>query len=409
MFVWVYLVIPNASVDASLTVKLLSVAYPLFDILVWAMLVRLLLTGVRVVSVQFLLIGALGLLVSDILYGLNQFYGVWSNGSFIDVGWICFYSFWGAAALHPSMKSLDKPVSKPVATDMRPLYALAATALVAPVLLMVETLRGNAETVGIALAIFSAILFILVILRMATLVKALSQGEAEIDMEKKKNEAFSIVSHQLKTPVSVVTQLLGMMLDGYAGKINGRQRKLIQESYLVNQRMLRIVEDLLNVGQVDSGSLKLHKSPSNIVKIVREVIGEQKPKLADRNQKIKVECDYRQIIANIDTERIKMVLENMLDNAIKYSPYGKEIFIDLRKHKKYVTVTVKDQGVGIDQSDLEKLFQKFSRIENPLSAEVGGTGLGLYWAKKIVDEHGGSIKVKSKPDRGSTFIINLPI
>lgn len=103
-----------------------------------------------------------------------------------------------------------------------------------------------------------------------------------------------------------------------------------------------------------------------------------------------------------------MVLENILDNASKYSPPGKKLEVKLSKSKKSLAISVKDNGVGIIKQDRHKLFNKFSRSDNPLSITVGGTGLGLYWAKKIVDLHSGSIIVKSKPNHGSTFTITLP-
>ncbi len=104
-----------------------------------------------------------------------------------------------------------------------------------------------------------------------------------------------------------------------------------------------------------------------------------------------------------------MVLDNLLDNASKYSPKGKTITISLRQSKERVTVAVKDNGVGISKKDQEKLFQKFIRINNPLSVAAGGTGLGLYWSKKIVELHGGTLEVTSKAKQGSTFTISLPI
>jgi signal transduction histidine kinase len=409
MLLWVYLIIPSASADASLTVKTLSISYPVFDILVWAMLVRLLLTGIRIRAIQFLAVGAVGLIISDIVYAFNQFYGVWNNGSFIDVGWICFYSFWGAAALHPSMKSLDKPFSKDPKVYVAPLFLLAATALLAPMLLIIEFFRGNIRRDVVSIAIFSAILFVLVILRMAILVRAITRQEAEITLERQKNEAFSLVSHQLKTPVTAVKQLLALLLEGYVGKVSTSQREILVKAYGDNQRLLRIVEDLLNVGQIDSGSLILNKSEVDVVALIKEILREEIPQLERHKQKIKFKHATTKLQASIDSDRLSMVLENIIDNASKYSANGKVIEITLIKMSRSFKISVQDQGVGINQHDLGRLFRKFSRLDNPLSKEVGGTGLGLYWAKKIIDQHGGSIKVKSKPEQGSTFIISLPL
>jgi signal transduction histidine kinase len=373
------------------------------------MLVRLLLTGLRIRAIQFLAIGASGLIFSDIFYAINQFYGVWYNGTFIDVGWICFYTFWGAAALHPSMRRLDKAEIKNPHVRPTFLIPLAGTALIAPALLLIEYLRGDVNRVAVSISVFSAILFILVILRMVILVRAISNRDADISLEKKKNEAFSLVSHQLKTPVTAVKQLIDLVLEGYVGEITTPQRDILTKAYSDNLRLLRIVEDLLNVGQLDSGKLRLHKIKVDVVGIIKDILDEVAPQLKQGDQKLNFLRPRGKLVANVDADRLKMVLENLIDNASKYSTEGKLIEVKLTKMKRTFKISIKDQGVGINQIDLERLFQKFSRIENPLSNEVGGTGLGLYWAKKIIDLHGGKIKVNSKSGKGTTFIISLPL
>ncbi|MET0779439.1 MAG: ATP-binding protein, partial [Candidatus Saccharimonadales bacterium] len=105
---------------------------------------------------------------------------------------------------------------------------------------------------------------------------------------------------------------------------------------------------------------------------------------------------------------MRMVVENIVDNASKYTPDGKRIAINIKASQTHAAIRISDQGVGIKAEDLPYLFQKFSRIPNPLSNSVEGTGLGLYWAKKIVDLHGGTIKVNSQPGEGTTFVIHIP-
>jgi signal transduction histidine kinase len=110
----------------------------------------------------------------------------------------------------------------------------------------------------------------------------------------------------------------------------------------------------------------------------------------------------------VDPNRLRMVLENIIDNAMNYSLPNKTIKVAVRSSAETVKISVQDQGVGIDKNDFPKLFQKFSRIPNPLSVEVGGSGLGLYWAHKIVLLHNGTIEVKSTIGHGSTFTVILP-
>jgi signal transduction histidine kinase len=109
-----------------------------------------------------------------------------------------------------------------------------------------------------------------------------------------------------------------------------------------------------------------------------------------------------------DKEYIRMALSNILDNASKYTPEGKAIRVTVKEKKGYVCIAITDEGVGIAEDDMDKLFRKFSRIDNPLSVQVGGTGLGLYWSKEIIELHGGSIDVESKLNKGTTFTVKLP-
>jgi signal transduction histidine kinase len=115
------------------------------------------------------------------------------------------------------------------------------------------------------------------------------------------------------------------------------------------------------------------------------------------------------LTANIDAAQIHMAIGNIIDNAIKYTADGKQITVSLRGLATTVELKITDQGVGIAKPDQDKLFQKFSRIPNPRSILVGGTGLGLYWTKRIIQLHGGTITVSSQPDKGTTFTIRLPI
>jgi signal transduction histidine kinase len=114
-------------------------------------------------------------------------------------------------------------------------------------------------------------------------------------------------------------------------------------------------------------------------------------------------------MARVDIDRIRMVLDNIVDNAGKYTPSGKYIQVQVGHDGGIATIAVKDQGVGMARDEVNRIFDKFARLENPLSDSVEGSGLGLYWAKKIIDLHNGSISVRSKPGKGTTFTIKLPV
>jgi two-component system cell cycle sensor histidine kinase PleC len=224
-----------------------------------------------------------------------------------------------------------------------------------------------------------------------------------------KDEFISLASHQLRTPATAVKQYTGMLTHGYAGKISKDQRTMLNIVYENNERQLKIIEDLLRVAKVDDGKVRLKKSSCDVVEQVETVIQQQAILFKSREQRVILHKPRQQIKAFIDPKLIHMVLENLLDNAGKYSAGGGQVMIDIKQDDSYTTIAIKDDGVGIRKSDHSKLFKKFSRIDNPLSASVTGTGLGLYWAKKILDLHEGSIEVASTIKDGSTFKIKLPI
>jgi two-component system phosphate regulon sensor histidine kinase PhoR len=183
---------------------------------------------------------------------------------------------------------------------------------------------------------------------------------------------------------------------------------MVQAAYENNDRQLQIINDLLRVAQVDAGNVVLKKEKVDLSRLITEILRAQAPVLAARSQTVHFAPGKRKFVADIDKERVRMALENIVDNASKYSPTGKKLEVALSKNENDLAVAVKDSGVGIAKKDLPRLFKKFSRVDNPLSVAAGGSGLGLYWAKKIIDLHHGSISVTSNPNQGSTFTITLP-
>ncbi|MDB5161236.1 MAG: multi-sensor signal transduction histidine kinase [Candidatus Saccharibacteria bacterium] len=228
------------------------------------------------------------------------------------------------------------------------------------------------------------------------------------ELNKLKNEFIAVASHQLRTPATGVKQYLGLLLEGYADALTPSQTLFLEKADESNNRQLRIIDDLLQVARIDSESFKLHMSTLEIKKIIEKVVEDLQDKLKSRNQKIVYQLPDKPIPVRGDSERLRMVFENLIDNASNYSPSGTTITIKLRPSKNSAVIEIKDEGVGINRQDFPKLFQKFSRVPNPLSVEVGGTGLGLYWALKIATLHGGGIKVQSRIDKGSTFTVSLP-
>lgn len=235
-----------------------------------------------------------------------------------------------------------------------------------------------------------------------------AQRSELVALNKAKDEFISLASHQLRTPATGVKQFIGMVLEGYAGDISPEARTFLEKAYESNDRQIAIINDLLQVAQIDAGKVSLHIQPTNINDIIQSVIQEQQSKFDERRQTIHYSPAKRPLNALADPERLRMVLDNLIDNASKYTPEGKSITIAASGKNDTVVITVQDEGVGIDPIDHDKIFLKFTRLDNPLSNHVGGSGLGLYWVRKIIALHGGTVTVNSTVGEGATFTVSLP-
>jgi len=223
-----------------------------------------------------------------------------------------------------------------------------------------------------------------------------------------KEEFISLASHQLRTPATVVKQYVGMLQMGYAGQLTKNQLNMLGVAYKANEHQLEIIEDLLRVSKVDAGKIHLDKSYCNVSEQIDKVIEGQSILFNNRQQIIDFNKPKTSVMALMDPKLLLMVFENILDNAGKYSKNGTKITINIYQDKHNTVVTIEDEGVGIKKADLKKLFNKFIRIDNPLSTSVKGTGLGLYWVKKVLELHGGTIDVTSKINVGTVFKITIP-
>lgn len=236
----------------------------------------------------------------------------------------------------------------------------------------------------------------------------LTKQQADLlELNAAKDEFIRLASHQLRTPATGVKMYIGMLIDGYADPPTASQMAMLDQAYKSNDRQLHVIDDLLKVATIDAGKVLLNKTTCNITTLVTDVTAELHHSLAARQQKLVIHSPKKAIHTSVDKRYIRMVVENLLDNASKYSPDNTTITITLTQ-RDYVEIAVADQGVGIAKKNQPLLFQKFSRVHNERSILASGTGLGLYWAKKIVELHGGTIALDSKLHHGSTFTIRLP-
>lgn len=227
-------------------------------------------------------------------------------------------------------------------------------------------------------------------------------------VDKLKSEFVSIAAHQLRTPLSSTKWVLKMVLDQDAGPINDEQAGLLAKGYKSNERVINLVNDLLNVTRMEEGKFGFNLEKLDIGEILDNVIEKIKEDLKKKEIKFNWLRPSGLPLLNIDKEKMIMALENVIDNALHYTPQNGTIGIDVSCNNKIITLKIKDNGVGIPESEKERLFTKFYRGINVVKLETEGNGLGLYITKNIIKTHGGSIRVESEEGRGTEVIIELP-
>lgn len=229
-------------------------------------------------------------------------------------------------------------------------------------------------------------------------------------LDESKTEFLSLASHQLRTPLSAIKGYLSMILEGDYGKLHPETEMAIRSVYESNERLIKIVDDLLNVARIEAGKLEYNPVPANLEELIKSVIAEMKLIAERKNLKLKYSSGKIPKFS-FDPNRIREVITNLIDNAIKYTEKGEiNVKTELLSSKKEVKVEVKDTGIGISPEKMSSLFQWFSRGKGAYRLETGGFGLGLYIAKKIIEKAGGKIWAESEgKGKGSTFIFTLPI
>ncbi len=232
-------------------------------------------------------------------------------------------------------------------------------------------------------------------------------------LDKVKSEFVSLASHQLRTPASGVKARLSLLINGYAGKLSKEQLGHLNQIYETNEREIRVINDLLNVAIIESGHMKLDKKETDIAALINGVVAELQELLSSRHQTLEFQKPKKAVMSMVDPDKLRMVVDNLLSNASKFTNDGDKISISVyQSDNNEMVMTFSDTGVGIDPRDIDKLFQKFSQADNHMDSskrKSGSVGLGLFLVKNIVELHGGTISVSSEPGKGTTFTIKLPL
>lgn len=229
-------------------------------------------------------------------------------------------------------------------------------------------------------------------------------------VDRMKSEFVTLAAHQLRTPTSAVKWALKTLLEGDLGALNKKQKEIIEEAYVTNDRSIKLVNDLLDVAQIEEGKYLSKITLSNIEDIIQSVVDSYSKSIKEKKLKVELKKSKEELSrVMLDVAKMRTAIRNIFDNAVRYTLPGGKISIILKGGEKEIEIQIQDTGLGIPLYQQEKVFTKFFRSVNIMRVDTEGTGLGLYIAKNVIEAHGGRIWFKSEEGKGSTFYFTVPI
>lgn len=215
----------------------------------------------------------------------------------------------------------------------------------------------------------------------------------------------SVTSHELKTPITAIKAMSELMVSYDLGE--SERKEMLNGIYRQAERLELLILEILDASHIDTGRVPLELQPVHVGHLVRDVLHELEAQVEGREVIINIPDPLPLVIA--DEGKLRQVIVNLLTNAIKYSPGGAPVMVEASPASDMLRIAVRDQGIGIKESDMARLFKKFQRIADPSTRKVPGTGLGLYIVKGLIELQGGRIDVTSEYGVGSTFAFTMPV
>lgn len=241
-------------------------------------------------------------------------------------------------------------------------------------------------------------------------VKVLHDVTREKELDEIKSDFISVAAHQLRTPLAALKWFFKIMQDGDAGRVTKRQQELLEQAYQRNNEVIEIVNNLLDISEIEEGRFPYEFEKGDIEEIVQLVM--QSAHVEGERRHIQVEFNKESDKLphiSMDKQKIRMALQNLVDNAIKYSAEGTTVTVTAGVKNNRLLISVADNGIGIAQHEQKQIFSKFFRGHNAKEWATTGSGLGLYIVKNVVQKHRGQIWFESKQDHGTTFYLSFPI
>jgi two-component system, sensor histidine kinase and response regulator len=247
----------------------------------------------------------------------------------------------------------------------------------------------------------------------------LRYGQELSRLNEEKNEFMGIAAHDLRNPLSAIRGFAEMIVENARALLGqGVPEPAVglkeMEDFgarigVTATRMMEMVQNLLDANRIERGEMKLNLTPSNVCMVLNSVLETQRPRAAAKQQTIHLEDGFAPIMALVDPGITMQVLENLVSNAVKYSPPGRDIFVRLKTQTQSARVEVQDQGPGLSAEDQKRLFGKFARLSAKPTGGEHSTGLGLSIVKKMVEAMNGRVWCESEPGKGATFLVELPL
>lgn len=228
------------------------------------------------------------------------------------------------------------------------------------------------------------------------------------ELDRMRSDLLASVTHELKTPINSVRGFISLVLDGKLGALGPDQRRYLAIAHRNTDRLIRLADDLLLIARAESGRLDLRLGEVELERVVRDSVESERLRAEEQDVLLEIYADSVPLVAG-DGARLAQLADNLIGNAIKFTPPGGRVEVHLEREDGRVRLVVADSGIGISEQDQARIFDPFYRAVDPAEQAMPGTGLGLAISKAIVHGHCGSITVESREGEGTTFTVRLPV